>query len=348
MGRHPVADGTLILRVGLVAALLFAALLLASWAIGFEVDPDTSAGPARGVPVAADSGRVAVLGNLDDARVTESSGVAVSHRQEGLLWTHNDAPGELVLHAIGMDGAWRGAVTVEGVEGQDWEDLALAPCPAGGGTTGDCLWVADIGDNEADRESVSVHAVPEPEPSAGSVRAVASVTFRYPEGPADAEALAVRPDGDLLVVTKGEDGSARLYRVAWPGADFGPEGGADPGAGDGPDGGLAGGSGDGSGAGPARGAAVAELLASLPLDVGRREDRITGAATSPDGSTLAVRSHVAIHLFPLDRPGASPVTCQIGDLQPQGEAVDFVDDSTLVLTSEAPSGPAPILRVRCP
>jgi hypothetical protein len=347
MSRHPVADGTLILRIGLVATLLFAALLLASWAIGFEVNPDMAARPRAGVPVAADSGRVTVLGNLDDSRVTESSGVAVSQRQADLLWTHNDAPGELVLHALGMDGAWRGAVTVEGLEGEDWEDLSLAPCPGGAGSAAraqDCLWVADLGDNAADRESVSVHAVREPEPDAGSARAVASARFRYPEGPADAEAIALGPDGDLLVVTKGEDGSARLYRVAWPGADSGPEAGAATGPREGPDAGPGG----SPGAVDVGGVAVAELLATLPLDVGRREDRITGAATSPDGSTLAVRSHVAIHLFPLDRPGASPVTCQIGDLQPQGEAVDFLDDSTLVLTSEAPSGSAPILRVRCP
>jgi hypothetical protein len=41
--------------------------------------------------------------------------------------------------------------------------------------------------------------------------------------------------------------------------------------------------------------------------------------------------------------------CHIGAIEPQGEAIDFLDEETLVLTSEAlPGRPGPIHRVVCP
>lgn len=326
---QPVRDGTLILRIGLGGALFFALLVIVAWAMGVEVDPvPASEGSGPAASITADSGRVAVLGDLADI-LGESSGVAVSRAHAGTFWTHGDRPGEATLHALAFDGTEKGRVVVEGVRGEDWEDLALAPCP--GGEAGDCLWFADIGDNNAERESVSVHVFREPAPVGDTVvPAVASVTFRYPEGPADAEALAVEPDGGLLVVTKGEDGTARLYRLQPATAARGqaPGGSAT--------------------AGPSDEVAVAEAVGALSIDVGRTEDRITAAAVSPDGSTLALRTHVAIYLLDLARPLGAPRVCQLGRIQPQSEGMDFVDDSTFLLTSEASGGEAPIVSVRCP
>jgi hypothetical protein len=76
---------------------------------------------------------------------------------------------------------------------------ALAPA------AGDAVWVGDIGDNLADRESVQLALVPF-DGSAVSVYAV-----RYPDGPADAETLLRHPDtGQLFVVTKSVFGGRLL------------------------------------------------------------------------------------------------------------------------------------------
>jgi len=80
---------------------------------------------------------------------------------------------------------------------------------------------------------------------------------------------------------------------------------------------------------------------------------VTGAAIRPDGRLVAVRTYAEIYFFvpradgrltPSNRP-----VCNIAGLEPQGEAVDFLDDSTLVLTSEGGGrARARIHTVRCP
>ncbi|KPK07051.1 MAG: hypothetical protein AMS20_03460, partial [Gemmatimonas sp. SG8_28] len=75
-------------------------------------------------------------------------------------------------------------------------------------------------------------------------------------------------------------------------------------------------------------------------------------AVSTDGSTLAVRTYTELYFFDLtDQPGTPRRigSCWLGLKEPQGEAVDFLDDSTLVFTSEAARGRrGGISRVRCP
>jgi hypothetical protein len=79
---------------------------------------------------------------------------------------------------------------------------------------------------------------------------------------------------------------------------------------------------------------------------------VTGSAISADGSTLAVRTYTELYFFRLtDGPERIELigSCWLGLKEPQGEAVDFLDDSTLVFTSEAARGRrGGISRVRCP
>ena len=63
---------------------------------------------------------------------------------------------------------------------------------------------------------------------------------------------------------------------------------------------------------------------------------VTGAAFSPDGTTLVVRTYSAAHLFDTSDYGAEPTTAEL-PVQPQGESVTFtVDGRALVVTSEDP------------
>jgi len=320
--RHH-ANRTTILHVGIVAATLFALVVLLSAALasgGEALRERAGGGSAAGAPGGASrdaGGRATVLGRLP-ARVSESSGVAPSEAHADVLWTHNDG-GEGVLYAISVDGgARRASVGVVGAEAVDWEDLARGPCP-GGGARGDCLFIADIGDNDATRESVRILVVPEPErlEDAMEIAPLVTVAFRYPEGATDAEALAIGSDGRALIVSKGMDGDARVYELA-------------------PDAFTGGGD----------GVREARLVTPLPIDVRRAGGSVTGAALSPDGRSLAVRTLADVYVFAAEDLSRAPQVCPVGEAQSQGEAIAFLDATTMVLTSEGAE--SPVLALRCP
>ena len=78
---------------------------------------------------------------------------------------------------------------------------------------------------------------------------------------------------------------------------------------------------------------------------------VTGAAYSPSNTKLAVRTYTELYLFTVGHDGRinppeSP--CFLGFLEPGGEAVDFLDEETMVLTSEwVGRQEGTIYRVRC-
>jgi hypothetical protein len=140
------------------------------------------------------------------AGLSEASGLAVSRRVPGRLWTHNDS-GEPVVFALDSRGSVAGQLRLAGARVDDWEAIAVAECPAGS-----CLYIGDIGDNDARRKQIAIYRVPEPEASA-SVANVSDVFYAsYPDGAHDAEALLISNDGRLHVMTKGETGPIALYR----------------------------------------------------------------------------------------------------------------------------------------
>ena len=156
------------------------------------------------------------LGTVEDPAVVESSGLAASRRNPGLLWTHNDSGDGARLYCLDRTGRSCGTWTLAGVDTVDWEDMAAGPGPEPGVPY---LYVGDIGDNRRTRAHVTVVRLPEPETGpagagAGARTAGADViALAYPDGPHDAEALAVHPStGDLYVVTK-ELGPAGVYKA---------------------------------------------------------------------------------------------------------------------------------------
>ncbi len=137
--------------------------------------------------------RTTQAGRIQDASLTELSGLVRSRLAPGSFWAIEDSGAAAVLHRIGPRGEQRGSALIDGAENVDWEDLAAA---------GRYLYAADIGDNNGVRESVAVYRAEEPAtpaPVAGR-----RLTLRYDGGARDAEALLVDPwDGTLVVVTKG-------------------------------------------------------------------------------------------------------------------------------------------------
>ena len=101
-------------------------------------------------------------GTFHDRRLDESSGVIVSRKFPGLLWTMNDSGGEPALFLTDTAGAALGVYPVIGAGNVDWESLGRGPCGRE-----ECLYVGDTGDNGERRPSVVIYRLPEPDPAAG-------------------------------------------------------------------------------------------------------------------------------------------------------------------------------------
>jgi hypothetical protein len=155
-----------------------------------------------------------VAGQLVEPKNQETSGLAMSHRTPGLLWTHNDSGGDPVLFAMNTDGTPRGKVRVEGVANLDWEEMTSF-------TLDGQAWLvaADIGDNFALRPGCVLHVLPEPDAADLSpdresrARPSYSIYFSYEDGPRDAEALAVDVKERMVYILSKREPVPRLYRL---------------------------------------------------------------------------------------------------------------------------------------
>lgn len=140
-----------------------------------------------------------------DIEETQSSGLA---RWGDVLFTMNDAGGATELYAIRTDGSFVGTQTVDGATNEDWEDLAVGPCPSAIDAE-DCLYIADIGDNDEARASITLWVT---EASTDARATAIACPLVYDDGAArDAEALLVAPDGSVRIATKEGDGEAKIY-----------------------------------------------------------------------------------------------------------------------------------------
>ena len=255
----------------------------------------------------------------------ESSGVAVSRRQEGVLWSHNDSNNENRLYAINLQGVELATFRVQGAENRDWEDIAIGPCPR---RNGDCLYIADTGDNLHRRETVSIYVIPEPEISSsdrgllGDTEHIQKIDLRFEDGPQDVEAMAVGPRGEILLVTKGRRTPIHTYVISRLQLLVGPE-----------------------------------TIARSKIDSGIQRLQmlgrwVTGGAISPSGKRVVLRTYTELFFYTYDESGSlmpQSDPCFIGASEPQGEGVDFLDENTVILTSETLTGrPGPITLVRCP
>jgi hypothetical protein len=135
---------------------------------------------------------------IRDARITESSGLARDTKLD-LYWTVNDSDEEGTAYGVDGDGNVKGIVGFR-AQPQDVEAVAMS---------GRRLYLADIGDNRAKRDTVTVYVLNDPEPDNRTV-SYRSYDFRYPDGAHDAETLLVR-DGRLYLVTKELGGG--IYRA---------------------------------------------------------------------------------------------------------------------------------------
>ncbi|MGB2694842.1 MAG: hypothetical protein WBD55_06590 [Dehalococcoidia bacterium] len=275
-----------------------------------------------------------VLGTVASPDLIEISGLAASRDKDGVLWAHNDSGDTARVFAIGPSGEHLAAYTLVGAQAIDWEDMAIGPGPA---TSADYLYLADIGDNNAERPEVHVYRVPEPTvpsggtPEAADLDAVDKLTLRYPDHAHDAETLLVDPrSGDLLIVTKELQAPTSLVFRApdsvTPEAPYTLEQVAEidfkalqSGVQPPPD--------------------APPLVAGVP-------HLPTGGDVSPTGNLVAVRTYGSVWVW--DRPDDAPLweafasaPCEApSSIEPQGEAIAFdADGSGYTTVSEGANVP---------
>jgi hypothetical protein len=249
--------------------------------------------------------------------VPEASGIAVSRRIPGRLWTHNDS-GKPILFGIDAQGAVKDRVELSGATVEDWEAIAVGPCDLGS-----CVYVGDIGDNDARRKGITIYRIKEP--AAGERTANAEAFHAsYPDGAHDAEALLVTPAGALFIVTKGDTGAVGLYRFPHelrPGATMRLE------------------------------------QVGGPRDPGKEgaDDRITDGAVSGDGGSIVLRTRTSLTFYRASELLAGSWRevrkVPVDDLrEPQGEGVAFAADDALYLAGEGEgkSQPGTLIRLVCP
>lgn len=215
-----------------------------------------------------------VAGLVEDPRLREISGIAVSRRRPGVLWVHEDSDTSTSVTAIDAEGRTLGAIHLQGVRNVDWEDIAAGPC--GADLPGNCLWIGDIGQNNGTRDPVTLLRVPEPVLPRERPFSIALspdvFEVRYPDGSHDAESLGVLPDGRPLILTK-EIHSGRTSAYLFPAP-----------------------------ASAAQSRVTLDLAASLDAGAGARGEpgRATAADVSADGSRLLVRTYGVLTEIALD------------------------------------------------
>ena len=235
----------------------------------------------------------------------EASGLALSRRTPGVLWSLNDSSAPVVI-ALDPAGKAFSRVRITGANVNNWEDVSVAPCG-----DGSCLYVADTGNGGGtQRNDVVIYRVPEPKPTDKETSPAEVFNAAYPEGE-DHEAEAVFVvDEQLFLVTKGHPSLLFRFPREMPHGSL----------------------------------ATLERIGQVPTErflkgTIPRRTRITDAETSPNGQWVALRTNEALLLYRTgDLIAGNMDHLWHTDLrtlgEPQGEGVAISDDGDVYLAGE--------------
>ncbi len=257
-----------------------------------------------------------VVCTVDDPRAIELSGlVATPQGFVAIVDSQFDSDQVVIVRLDQQCGV--ASTTGYPTPPRDPEDLAVAPDGA--------LWVADIGDNITAanrRETVALWRIP-PDGGPPVIHRLA-----YPDGPHDAEALLFAADGSPIIITKEVGDTAYLYQAT---------GALQPGT--------------------PQGAPLRLVGEFRPVVTGAPNDlstlgelMVTGAASAPDRSRVALRTYTAAYEWSVpDGDVVRAITTTPPRITPlpdetQGEAIAYTVDGTGFLTVEDVAGPTPIRR----
>jgi hypothetical protein len=276
------------------------------------------------LPPAASYGEATQIGTITSQSLAEISGMTPSRTARGLWWVHNDSGDKARIYLIDERGKLHGRFTVTGARNRDWEDMAGYL----DNNKKPMLYLADFGNNSRKRDDLVIYRVKEPVlPKGGSKGLRDSATesaeafpFRYPDGRHDAEALFVDPkNGRPYLITKTMSSSGGVYRFPLP---------LRP-----------------------KTKVTLEKVSGEAVDQISKLLMVTGAAVSPDGRRVVIRTYFSAFELSRASGGGNFETIFKSELEAikfpllrQGEAISYsLDGRSIVTTSERI--PAPIFRL---
>ncbi|SNY66637.1 hypothetical protein [Paractinoplanes atraurantiacus] len=233
---------------------------------------------------------------VGDSRLNEISGMAATGN--GYVMVNDGADDPAGRRVFFLDGRCKVTRAVAyPSRPRDTEDLAL-------GADG-TVWVGDIGDNSATRETVALWRL---KPGG---RTPELLRLRYPDGAHDAEALLLSPDGTPIIVTK-TPLAAGVYVPAGPLKKT-------------------------TALKMVGNVRLPVTTTSNPFSLAGRLV-ITGGAVSPDGTRAVLRTYADAFEFDVRDgdvvaaiTGGSPRQTALPD-EPQGESIAYTRDGTALLT----------------
>jgi hypothetical protein len=175
-----------------------------------------------GAVAAPSSAEVEQVGRLSAKDIEESSGLVASRRHADVLYTHNDSGGAPVVFAIRPDGSLLKQFRVP-AKHTDWEDIATDEAGR--------LYIANTGNNTANRDTLEVHRLAEPNLGERAVnrknkakkndtraeetrlRVERSWRLSFQGRPFNCESLFIHK-GYGYLISKVDPGQAAMYRFA--------------------------------------------------------------------------------------------------------------------------------------
>lgn len=243
---------------------------------------------------------------VNDKNIGELSGLAADDKY---FYAHNDGGTKLQVFVLDKKTCKVVKTVTNKTDPYDVEDMALAPDGR--------FWLEDAGDNKKDRENVAIHVL-------GQDGKATLYRLTYPDGAHDTEALLLDKKGVPYLVTKTPLGTAQVFR---------------------PEGQLA-------SPGPTKLVQVGTVdlepteTPGGPTKVPHAIDAIliTGGAVSSDGTVVALRTYTDAYLWSApDGDIAAALTGKPTQVplpnEPQGEAIAFEPDGTLISGSEGVGQP---------
>ncbi len=194
----------------------------------------------------------AKLGTIDNDRINECSGIAISRVTKDALWLHNDSGDAPRLYLVGFNGKTRSTAEIKGATAIDWEDMCSFSLDGS-----NWLLIGDTGDNPKNRGTrrarSKLYLVEEPSKIKKklTLKAERVIQFEYEDGPHDCEGIAVdTASKTILLITKSLlPGGCHVYTLPLK---------------------------------PKQKTAIAKKVADVPVPV------VTGLDLSPDGQRLAI------------------------------------------------------------
>lgn len=160
-----------------------------------------------------------VVDTMQRQEYNELSGIASSVTNPGILYVHEDDAGTNIVPLTNAQGDDLGKLVLDNISTRNIEDVRVAPGPEAGKSY---IYLADIGDNNASRKTITIFRFAEPVlkdlsgTSAIHVQSIDKIELAYPKGAVNAETLLVDPVTKDIFVASKETSRSTIYMATYP------------------------------------------------------------------------------------------------------------------------------------